>query len=168
MKIDYGEFFPIVDYYEKVVMPIDKRFLKRSKDKFVCCLHDDTDPSLGIIHSKDKGEIFHCFGCNAWGTVVDLHKRVSLRYFNKHIDEDRAILELCEIFGVNLSDLPNSSNENIEDNDIRKQLAMKNAMNTFDIAHFQHKLVEGKIEGKSIPYFNTLLVRMIDEYKKSR
>ena len=168
MKVDYGEYFPIAEYYKKVVVPLDKRFRNIRKDKFVCCLHDDTDPSLGIIHSKDKGEIFHCFGCNAWGNVVDLHKRVSLKYFNKYIDEDRAVKELSDIFGINYKDLPSTEDAlvNDEDKDIRKQLAMREAMNSFDSAYFQQKIIEGKLEGKSIPYFNTLLVRMIDSEKK--
>lgn len=168
-NIDYSKFFPIAEYYEKVVMSIDKRFRIRRKDKFVCCLHDDTDPSLGIIHSKDKGEIFHCFGCNAWGTVIDLHKRVSLKYFNKYIDDERAKVELCNIFGVDISSLPSEVVDidisSVADKDIRKQLAMAEAMKRFNISDFQNKIIEGKLKNKGIPYYNTLLVTMLNEFK---
>lgn len=168
MKVDYGEYFPIAEYYEKIVIPLDSRFKRSKKGMFVCCFHDDTDPSLGIIHSKDKGEIFHCFGCNAWGNIIDLHKKVSLKYYKKHIDDERAILELCGIFGVDVSELPNNKNENNGDRYIRRQLAMREAMGRFDVPYFHRKLVEGKMDGKDVPYFNTLLVKMIDEYKSSR
>lgn len=168
MDIDYSKYFPIRDYYEKVVMPINKKFRVTKGDKFICCLHDDTDPSMGIIKSKKKGEIFHCFGCNSWGTVIDLHKRVSLKYFNKRLDDDLAKRELCEIFNIRYEALPKEDDykfENIQDKSVRKQYAMAEALNRFDIADFKNDFIEGKIEGKNIPYFNTLMIRMISELK---
>ena len=166
--VDYGEYFPLSEYYERVVVPLSSRFTKNKKGMYVCCLHEDTDPSLGIIQSKGKGEIFHCFGCNAWGTVVDLHKKVSLKYFNKHIDDDRAIKELCKLFGVDESKVLGTgiNAESVEDKYIRRQLALAESMNRFDLGHFQRKIIEGKLEGRGIPYYNTLMVRMIDEYKR--
>lgn len=172
MDVDYGKYFPISDYYEKVLMPLNSKFRVRKNDKFVCCLHDDNDPSLGVIYSKNKGERFHCFGCNAWGNVITLHKRVSLKYFGKNIDDDLARKELCDLFGVDLMKLPSEDDingfEGIEDKDIRKELAVKNALNRFDIYDFKDKIVEGKINGKGIAYFNTLLVMMINESKDER
>lgn len=147
-------------------MPLDSRLKKKKKEMYVCCLHDDTDPSLGIIHSKDGEEIYHCFGCNSWGNIIKLHKRVELKYHNRYINEDRAVQELCELFGVDYNSLPKENVEDITDKDIRRQIAMAEAMNRFDISHFQHGLVRGKLEGKGIPYFNTLMVRMIDEVKR--
>lgn len=167
LNIDYGKWFPIEEYYEKVVIPLDSRFKKRKKGMFVCCFHDDTDPSLGIIYSKDKGEIYHCFGCNAWGNIIDMHKKVSRKYFRKSIGDERAIKELCEIFNVDPSELPKVTNvEDITDKEVRKQLAIAEAMNHIDVGYFQNKIIEGKMENKGIPYYNTLLIRMIDEYNK--
>lgn len=169
--VDYSGIFPIAEYYKKVVVPLGKRFQTYKKDKFVCCLHDDTDPSFGIIQTKDNGEIFHCFGCNAWGNVVDLHKRVSLKYFNKSIDSDRALVELCSIFNIDIKEVPREEEDfdisSVSDRYVRRQLAMRNANTRFDIGDFQRGIVDGKISDKGIPYYNTLLVRMINEYKDS-
>lgn len=169
MVVDYGEFFPINEYYEKVVMPLNKRFKLVKKDKYVCCLHNDTDPSLGIIHSKSKGEMFHCFGCNAWGTVIDLHKKVSLKYFHKNLDDEQAKRELCSIFGVAYKDLPSEQDldlSKVGDKDVRKELAMREALDRYDISDFRSNIIAGKLEGKGVAYFNTLVIRMIDEKRK--
>lgn len=169
MDIDYSRYFPIKDYYLKVVVPLDKKFKNYKGDKFICCLHNDTDPSLGIIKSKKKGEIFHCFGCNSWGTIIELHKRVSLKYFNKRLDDELCKRELCEIFEIDYSSLPKEEYiiENIADKDIRKELAMRDALSRFDISDFRNSFIEGKMEGKGVGYFNSLLIKMIDEVKKN-
>ena len=164
MSIDYSKYFPIREYYIRVVMPIDKRFRVTKGGKFICCLHNDTDPSMGIIYSKKKGEIFHCFGCNSYGTVIDLHKKVSLKYFNKRLDDNGAIRSLCEIFGVDYKSLPKEDEYSInseKDRYIKKELAIKESLSKFDISDFRYKFIEGKMEGKGIPYFNSLLVTMI-------
>ena len=168
MEIDYSKFFPIKEYYEKVVMPLNKKYRYTKKDKFVCCLHDDTDPSLGIIMSKNKGEIFHCFGCNSWGNILVLHKRVSLKFFNKRIDDELCKRELCNIFGIDYSSLPKEEYvlENVHDKDIRKELAMREALQRYDISDFRNSLIEGKMKGKEIEYFNTNLIRIMCELKK--
>lgn len=168
MEIDYSKFFPIKGYYEKVVMPLNNKYRYTKKDKFVCCLHDDTDPSLGIIMSKSKGEIFHCFGCNSWGNILDLHKRVSLKFFNKRIDDELCKRELCNIFGIDYASLPKDEYivENIRDKDVRKELAMREALHRYDISDFRNSLIEGKMQGKGIEYFNSNLIRIMCELKK--
>ena len=169
MSIDYGDYFPIEEYYDKVVKPINKKFSYSKNGKYICCLHDDKDPSLGVIHNKSKGEVFHCFGCNAWGTVVDLHKKESLKYFGKSLDDTLAVRELCDLFGIKYSSLPledTSEFERVADKDIRKELAVKEAINRFGIDDFRDGIIAGKMEGRGIPYFNTLLIRMIDEERE--
>ena len=167
MKIDYSSFFPIKEYYEKVVMPLDNRFRYTKKDKFICCLHGDTDPSMGIIKSK-KGEIFHCFGCNAWGDVLELHKKVSLKYFGKRLDDELCKRDLCRIFNIDYSVLPKEeySMDKNQDKNIKKELALREALNRFTISDFRTGIIAGKMEGKGIGYFNSLLVQMIDSEKR--
>lgn len=165
IDIDYGKYFPLKDYYEKVIMAIDKRFKYPKKDMFICCLHEDTDPSMGIVHSKKKGEQFHCFGCNAWGNIVDLHKKVSLKYFGKNLDNEQVRRELCNIFGVDYKTLPSEDDfsiNNVTDKNVRKELALREALNKYTILDFKRDFIEGKIRGESISYFNTLLINMID------
>jgi len=168
MEVDYSKYFPMREYYEKVVLPLDKRFKPQKRGMYICCIHDDTDPSLGVINTK-KGEVYHCFGCNAWGNILDLHKRVSLKYFNKRLDDVLCKRELCNIFNIDYNSLPREDDYNIEDvkdKNIRKELAMRDALSRFDISDFRNGFIEGKMEGKGVGYFNTLLIRMINEVKK--
>lgn len=165
MDIDYSVYFPLSDYYEKVLIPVNSKFKVVKGDKRICCVHDDNDPSLGAI--KKKGyEIYHCFGCNFWGNIIDLHKRVSYKYFKKVLTDDEAKRDLCRIFNVNYNTLPKEEVDDlnsIADKDIRKEVAMRRAMEKFDIGDFDRGIIEGKIEGRGIAYFNTLLVRVIAE-----
>lgn len=166
-NIDYSPYFPLRGYYEKVVMPLDRKFKVTKADKYICCLHDDKDPSMGLLKSKSKGEVFHCFGCNAWGNVIDLHRKVSFKYFGKNIDDEQAKRELCTIFGIDYTVLPKDEMGVSDSNsEIRKALAMRDALSRFDIQDFQSKFIEGKLENRSIGYYNALLVKMIVSEKE--
>lgn len=162
--IDYSKYFSIDDYYKKVVMPINSRFRYVKNGKYICCLHGDTDPSMGVIYSKKKGEIFHCFGCNAWGNIVDLHMKVSRIYFKKNLDYEEARRDLCRIFNIDYARLPSEEDGSVKskNKDVSKELAMREAMGNFDISDLKEGILVGKIEGKSIAYFNSLVIRMID------
>ena len=171
MDINYSEYFPIRAYYEKVVMPLSKKFRVTKGDKFICCLHDDTDPSMGIIHSKNKGEIFHCFGCNSYGTVIDLHKRVSLKYFNKRLDTELAKRELCGVFGIPYDSLPKEEDykiSNVGDKDVRKAIAFNDSLKKYTVSDFKSDFISGKMEDKGVSYFNSLLIRTLDRVKKEQ
>lgn len=164
--MDYSNIFPIEEYYRRVVMPLDKKFKVVKGDKFICCLHDDNDPSMGIIKSKKKGELFHCFGGCGSGTVVDLHKRVSLIYFKKRLDEESAIRELCSIFEKDYSSIPQEDVVNISDRYVLREMAIQESLTSFDISDFRHGIIDGKMEGKGVDYFNSLMVKMIDKLKE--
>lgn len=168
--MDYGKYFPIAEYYKKVVVPLDKKFLNNKNDKFICCLHNDKDPSLGVINKKGKGEVFHCFGCGAWGDIIELHKKVSLIYFKKSLDTDLCKRELCEIFNIDYLSLPKDEfSVGVDtDREIRKQLAIQKSLEDFSLLDFRNSFIEGKIEGKPVSYFNTLLVRMLDKENRDR
>lgn len=169
MDIDYGKYFSIRDYYEKIIMPIDKKFKYPKKDMFICCLHGDTDPSMGVVHSKKKGEQYHCFGCNAWGNIVDLHQKVSLKYFKKNLDTEQSKRELCKIFGVDYNILPKEDDYSIGndvDKNVRRALAFKESLNNYTISDFNRDFIEGKIRGEGVSYFNTLLINMLDIVNK--
>jgi hypothetical protein len=42
-------------------------------NKCLCPFHADKDPSLGL---DDKRNIFHCFGCNAKGDIIEFKRRM--------------------------------------------------------------------------------------------
>lgn len=169
MSVDYSEFFPIKEYYEKVVMPLNSKFRKVKRGMYLCCLHDDTDPSLGILKSRKGREVFHCFGCNSWGNIIDLHKKVSLKYKGKNLSEEDCKRELCKIFDLDYGKLPSedSSLEKVSlDRSIERSKALKDAISRFTLADFRNSFIEGKLEKKSISYFNSLLIKLINERGK--
>lgn len=167
-NIDYSKIFPLKDYYAKVVVPLDSKFSVIKADKYICCLHEDKDPSLGILHSKSSGEVFHCFGCNAWGNVIDLHKKVSYKYFGKNLDEEQAKRELCKIFGIDYNSLPKEENlgGNNRDREVKKILAFNESLNKFNFSDYKYNFIEGKLAGKGVQYFNNLMVAMIVSEKE--
>lgn len=167
--MDYSDKFPIIDYYKKVVSPVNPRKYWVKNDKMmVCPLHDDINPSMGIIRSKEGKETYHCFGCNSWGNIVDLHRRVSKRLFNKYLSEEAALRDLCRIFGVKYEEVAEECNEEDSfDADIRRDMAMQKAMENFDISDFRDMIRRGKVKKKGVAYFNTIVMFMVDRVKST-
>jgi len=164
--MNYNNYFPIVEYYKKVVVPINPDRYKVKSDKmFVCPVHNDHDPSLGLIPSK-SGDTCHCFGCNFWGDVVELHQRVSRRLLKKYLSEDDAIHDLCKIFNVDYKSLPLDSNGGGLDKGLKQEVALNDAMGNFDIGDFKHLVYEGKRQKRPIGYFNALVMTMIDSCRE--
>jgi DNA primase len=163
--MNYGEYFPIVDYYRKVVMPKSKKYWVKSDKKMVCPLHDDVNPSMGIIYNSNGEENYHCFGCNQWGDVVDLHKKVSRRLYKKYLSDEEALKDLCRLFNVSYEKVDINNSKKIEDDDIRRELAIREAQDRFDISDFQRMFTEGKMKKKSVAYFNTITMMMVNELK---
>lgn len=164
--MDYSKYFPILEYYEKVVIPINpRRYRIKNEKMMVCPLHNDHDPSLGLIPNK-KEEIFHCLGCGQWGSIVDLHIRVCKRHFKKYMSEEEAVRDLCRIFGVDYNTLPKPDLNREVDKDIRQEVALAESIEKFDISDFRNLFLEGKQKKKGIGYFNTLTMIMLNEVKE--
>lgn len=95
-------------YYSRFVQPLDSDFQKASFENgsklVLCCFHDDLNPSLGLINHKTlKGvKIYHCFGCNAVGTVVRMHQHIERAYHKRTLTEEESARELCKLFDVPL------------------------------------------------------------------
>ena len=163
---DLSKYFPMKDYYRKVVIPLDpKRYRFSSGGKMICCLHDDHDPSLGIIKSK-KGEIYHCFGCGKWGDIVDLHIYVVKRFKRSYLSREEALKDLCHIFNVDYSLVEEKEAEKGKTKKKREDLIKEN-MNKFDIYDFKYKLLDGKLSKRRLGYFNALMLSMLWEVKES-
>lgn len=95
-----------IEYYNKMVVPLDKKFRPMSvgTPTGLCPFHHDTDPSMRVWRGKSgKGDpIFHCFGCGAGGNVVFIHMRIMNQYHKKRITKQESIEQLAKIFGVTL------------------------------------------------------------------
>jgi hypothetical protein len=159
-----SKYFPIEDYYRKAIIPIDKRrFHISSSNKMICPLHNDHDPSLGVIVTNGK-ETFHCFGCNAWGDVVDLHILIAKKYYKRYLNREEAIKELCRLFKVN-EDVALGLDSKKENSDVKRDGLIEEGMNKFDITDYRYNILNGKIQKRPIGYFNALMMSMIWELK---
>ncbi len=98
----------IADYYEKVVWNLEPKYKDYSlkyRRTVICPVHDDSDPSFGLMPNKHGDtELYHCFGCNSTGNIIDLHRKIVARYDNKKLSEEDALYELALIFQINLED----------------------------------------------------------------
>ena len=164
--MNYSKYFPVREYYRKYIIPINPNRYRDTSDKMVCPVHDDHDPSLGIIHSKKDGEICHCFGCNFWGNIVELHQRVNRRLFKKYLSEEEAIKDLCRIFKIDYNTLPKEVSTKDLEKGLRQEIALNEALEGFDIGDFKQMIIEGKRNKKGITYFNTLMMIAINELKE--
>lgn len=159
--VDYSKIFPVREYYEKFIIPINpSKYRFGSNGKMVCPVHGDHDPSLGVM---DSG-ICHCFGCNFWGDTIELHQRVMRRHFNKYLPNEEAKKELCRILGLDYSKLP--KDDIPDDKGLRQELAIDRAIESFDVSDFKYMITEGKRQKKGIAYFNTLMMVMTNELKE--
>lgn len=163
--MNYSKYFPIVEYYKRVVQPINPAHYRVKSDKMmVCPLHGDINPSMGVVVGS-TGEQYHCFGCGKWGDVVDLHMKVSRRLLKKHLSEEESLKDLCRIFNVDYAALPNERVEEELSRSALQEKAIIEAKGKFDYSDYNEMITEGKLKKKGVPYFNTLLMIMIGELK---
>ena len=164
--LELGKKFPLIEYYKKVIQPINPSHYRIKGDKMlVCPLHDDINPSMGIIVNSKGEEIFHCFGCNSWGNVIDLHKRVSKRLFKRYLSDEDVLRYLCKLFGEDYKEISGVLTDEEKDYDEKVEMGILSAMDRFDIAEYQRLVTDGKLKKKPISYFNTLMMLAIDSMK---
>ena len=165
--MDYSKFFPILEYYRRVVEPMNPRRYKMKGEKMmVCPLHNDHDPSMGIMLNKKRGEIFHCFGCGRWGDVVELNVGVRQRLQGIYMTYDESLRDLCRVFDVDYDSLPKPDINTDASKEIMQEIALTEAMERFDVSDYRELYLEGKRKKKSIAYFNTLTMIMVNEVKE--
>ena len=162
----YAKYFPFEEYYNKVVVPVNRRRFHQSGDMFVCPMHDDHDPSLGVIRKKNGIEVCHCFGCNYWGDVVKFHQSFCQKYLHRYMSSYDVLKDLSRIFGVDYESLPKGSGLE-EDKQLRQENEMLKAFDDFDIGDYKYMISKGKKEKKGIAYYNTLMMIMTAKVKES-
>lgn len=166
--MNYSEYFSIVDYYKLFVQPINKKYFTKNDKMMVCPLHDDVNPSMGIIKGSNGKELYHCFGCNSWGDIVDLHIKVSRRLKKRYLDRESALRELCNMFGVDYNAIKSKEQADVLDKDVRVDSAMSAKEQEFDYADFRNMITDGKLQRKRISYFNTLMIMMVSSLKDNK
>mgnify|MGYP000008981135 FL=1 len=150
-------------------MSFSKKYYFSSAGKMVCPLHDDKKPSMGIVVKSDGTELFHCFGCNSWGDVVDFHIRVSGRLFGKKgMSRETALKELSKEFGVRYEDaLRADGSASVEESNICTDMKLRMlADDVGSLQDFKYSWMQARKQGMPIGYLNDLLMRRIASVKK--
>lgn len=106
------------DYYERNIKTMGGKYTRYPLgfgQEAICPLHDDHDPSLGILKSRKSGSVvFKCFGCGRTGTIVDFHRAVRSKYDGVKLDEKSAVLELCKMYNIPEPELKDLASEDYE------------------------------------------------------
>jgi hypothetical protein len=71
-----------------------ERGFKFTRNKTICPFHNDTNPSLDVAQ-KNGSWVFHCFGCEAGGSIIDFVSKYD------EITIGEAIKKLKKHFGLN-------------------------------------------------------------------
>lgn len=76
---------------------LTKEEFKVQKGKICCPFHDEKTPSLKV--DKDTAT-FKCFGCGAYGTIVDFIRRYSQIKDGYQLSEENFLRQLCYRYNV--------------------------------------------------------------------
>lgn len=98
-KVDLIEYFNTyvvgevkIGNHRQVVKPIQKG------GSTICPLHAETDASFKVFQ-KNGLTLFHCFGCNTGGSVVDLYRRIEGQKKGVSMSKDDAAKSLLSLYG---------------------------------------------------------------------
>ena len=166
LKLVDGEgnpLFSLPRYYSEYIQPLDSKFKYRdlyTSHTVLCPLHDDHDPSFGIVHRQGK-EIGHCFGCGVWVDVFSLHQKIEARWHQRNITYTQAIQELAQKWGIDLSQTTLPAEENSFDRQLNKERKIMLAVQEYKTGDFIADLAKAKLDHKSLAYVNGLFVRLL-------
>lgn len=136
----------IPDYYERYVKPLDKRFSEYSlysSRTVICPLHNDTDPSLGLINHRflTDVKIYHCFGCGASGTIIRLHQFIEELYHGRRLNEQESCNELADLFGISLEDFEEIADDDYDGKYVAMLKRINKMKNAYTIKTFSTELL---------------------------
>lgn len=142
------------NYYDKYIRPREQRYKRRSFQEsrtVVCCFHEDTDPSLGIMKNRFNKdiELYHCFGCGVTGDVIKMHQETMQNYEGRKINQSQACKELGELYGIDLSNLEEVSAEEEEGNPtVKRNREIQKLLKAYTVRDYEEALFKGRLEGK--------------------
>lgn len=165
-EVDGERVFTIARYYDEFISPLEPKFSKYRLSysrTVICPLHDDNDPSLGTVTSKDGTEIYNCFGCGRKGSIVDMHIFIEKKFKMRIIDESTAIYELATLFGIDPASLvveeEVTSLKQVMRNRALKRAAINAKSKEFSITDYQLGI---RTEGRGdVRILNDLMVQML-------
>ena len=165
----------IPDYYERYIKPLDKRFSEcslYSSRTVICPLHNDTDPSLGLINHRflTDVKIYHCFGCGASGTIIRLHQFIEELYHGRRLNEQEACNELADLFGISLEDFEEIADDDYDGKYVAMLKRISKLKNSYTIKTFSSELLNIRSSDMSLEdkmrLLNNESIKMIATQKK--
>lgn len=169
MREDGSHLIPLRRYYIDRVAKLGAAYRvsipEVGKGMGLCPLHDDLKPSLGILNGKDGRERFNCMGCQQFGHIVDLHRKMEQRYQHRSIGPDVAAYELLAMYKIDrdwIDSLVGTRDELVgSGQEVTKLQRRKQQMDaikkSFTDEDYRKAVVEGVMTGEGVSYFNTLL-----------
>lgn len=167
-----------LDVYDKGFNKVSKKYKAgfNSKDMAICPLHDDHDPSFGLIKSKKyKGVLVgHCFGC---GKVVDvirlnqqlINKGVLHKEYHENgqvITYDESAKLLAKEKGLSLEDVKEEKLD-LDNLQVQREIAIRKARERYSLRDFQNDLLAIRMSKyntrNKISMVNRSLVKVISE-----
>lgn len=98
-KVDFIDYFnkyvvgeSVVQGHRQYISPI------QIGGATICPLHAETDASFKVFKKNDL-VLFHCFGCDCGGTVVDLFRRIEYQKRGITYSKDDAAKNLLKLYG---------------------------------------------------------------------
>lgn len=98
----------IREYYDTRIRIYNPERYKEFKNQnlAVCPLHNDTDPSMGIVYDKrlKSKQRYHCFGCGANGDIVKLHQEIEKRIHQKSLNYEDSAKDLAKLYNLSFTE----------------------------------------------------------------
>lgn len=180
--------YTIKEFYEKCLLNLEvfdsdigKKVKKYSngfndKDMAICPLHNDHDPSFGLIKSKKyKGVLVgHCFGCGRVVDVIRLNQQlinkglIRREYYlgNQVITYLESAKLLAEEKNLSLDDIETESLD-MDNIQIQRELSIRKSRDRYSIRDFQNDLLAIRMSNYStsnkVNMINRSLVRILNE-----
>ena len=143
----------IEDYYRDNIIPLDIKFkgqVLTPKHLAICPIHEDTDPSFGLMKARNQEGVYlyHCFGCNQTGDIVSLHQKVQKNFKDRKLSVDEASKELCKIFNIPIPTANDLIDESPEIKYMKKFNSIDKAINKYSESEFNRNLMSMRMTGK--------------------
>lgn len=118
-------------------------------ERIQCLFHDDNTPSL---FWDDEREVYHCFGCGAKGTVVELIKRKEEERGNP-LEPKELLRFIAKTFDVYVGDLDGDVIEKPKPKKVGRLQINQQTKEIKEIERYERKLKQATPEIKTIGFY---------------
>lgn len=142
----------IFDFYNTYMKGLNREWYREysPKSKILCFdpNHQDAAPSMGSFKDKKTGTyLYHCFGCNAHGNVVDMYMQyMYLRSKQRIADRTEACKGLAALYNISLDSVAvESAMDNIAATEaVAKNNKIQNMLATYTANDYSRALLRAR------------------------